>query len=121
MSPRNAAPGRLVGAGNPSSIAATDPLDMPLRAFLARLAAPSAAADPDPWVDIRSDRWPWRRIVDGAERGECVVARVGRRLLMRRSELDAWIERHRIVPRAAEREAKPVPSRIAHMVPRGGS
>lgn len=43
------------------------------------------------WVSIRDERWPWRRILAAAQRGECQVSKVGRQLLMRREELDRWL------------------------------
>jgi hypothetical protein len=87
-----------------------DPLDMTLREFLAalveaRMTAP--ANDADEWIDIRGDRYPWRHIVDSAEQGECEVARVGRRLMMRRQELSRWLSSRRISTATAREEEKP--------------
>ena len=54
------------------------------------------------WVSIRNPQWPWRRIVDAAARGEVRVSRVGRTLLMRREELDRWLEEQAISRRSVE-------------------
>lgn len=78
-----------------------DPLDMTLREFITSLSSGLAAvSSPDDWVNIRDDaRYPWRHIVAAAERGECQVSRVGRKLLMQRAELDKFLSTRRIVPR----------------------
>lgn len=74
-----------------------DPLDMSLRDLLATLVERGGAtANDGDWINIRGEVYPWKRIVAAAERGECEVSRVGRRLMMQRSELSKWLARHRI-------------------------
>lgn len=74
-----------------------DPLNLTVRSLLELLVAQK---QPDAeWVNVRSDEWPWRHIVAAAERGECAVSRVGRKLLMRREELDRWLALHAISAR----------------------
>lgn len=75
-----------------------DPLDMTVREFLTALFE-KRSVDDDDWINIRGEAYPWKRIVAAAERGECEVSRVGRRLMMQRSELSRWLARHRIAPR----------------------
>lgn len=89
-----------------------DPLDLTLRALLERLLAARDAAN-DGWVNVRDERWPWRQLVAAAERGEVSVSRVGHRLMMRRDELDRWLDAQRIQPRRPAEE--PVPPRDEHM------
>ena len=74
-----------------------DPLDLTLRDLLERMAA---QRPDDGWVNIREQPWPWRQLVAAAERGEAAVSRVGHRLLMRREELDRWLDTQRIQPAA---------------------
>lgn len=69
-----------------------DPLEMTVRALLERLVA-NQQVDSD-WVNVRGDQWPWRQLVAAAERGEVQVSRVGRKLMMRRQELDSWLSKH---------------------------
>jgi hypothetical protein len=91
-----------------------DPLDMPLRALLGRLLAAQPADEPDPWLEVDAS---WRRrVTAAAERGECEVSRVGRRVLWRRSERDSWIERHAITPRTPEPEQPKGDAHIAKLV-----
>lgn len=75
-----------------------DLLDLTVRELLATLSTAAVANDPGEWINIRDERYPWRRIVAAAERGECEVSRVGRRLMMRREELNRWLSRYRIGP-----------------------
>jgi len=58
------------------------------------------AADADPWIDAAKAPLPQRAIRDAVRRGELVGHRVAHRLLVRRSELDRYIEAHRVVPEA---------------------
>lgn len=74
-----------------------DPLNLTVRTLLERLLA--AEKQDAEWVNVRGDQWPWRHIVAAAERGECSVSRVGRKLLMRREELDRWLALHTISAR----------------------
>lgn len=63
------------------------------------------SAESDPWVDIRTPEWPHRRILASAQQGEVHVAKVGRRLLMRRSELNRWLDARKY--RHRERRPRP--------------
>ena len=80
---------------------------MTLRALLEALAEHTGRSANDEWVNIRGEVYPWRRIVAAAERGECEVIRVGRRLLMRREELNRVLALWRIVPKKKKPEASP--------------
>lgn len=80
-----------------------DPLDMSLRDLLVALVERSSVANDADWIDIRGGTYPWKRIVAAAERGECEVSRVGRRLMMQRAELTRWLSRHRIGPGPAKK------------------
>lgn len=74
-----------------------DPLNLPVRVLLERLLD---AQKPDAeWVNVRDDLWPWRHMVAAAERGECAVSRVGRKLLVRREELNRWLATYKIPAR----------------------
>lgn len=89
-----------------------DPLDMTLRELLECLS-------PQPeheWINVRTDDLPWRQLVAAAERGEVTVSRVGRKLMMRRRDLDRWLEAQAI--EAPAPKAKPVPesSKVAHLL-----
>lgn len=75
-------------------------MDITLRQLVERLQTET----PQDWVSIRSDLYPWRRIVAAAERGEYEVSRVGRKLLMRRAELDRFLAAHRIAPKQPKPE-----------------
>jgi hypothetical protein len=81
-----------------------DPLDMTVRELLAALVARAggSANDGDDWINIRGEVYPWRRIVAAAERGECEVSRVGRRLMMQRSELAKFLAARRIGPKKVQ-------------------
>lgn len=91
-----------------------DPLDLTLRALLERLLA--ERRDDSGWVNVRGEPWPWRQLVAAAERGECSVSRSGHKLLMRREELERWLDTQRIQPRQAAPDTaeKPTP-RNEHM------
>jgi hypothetical protein len=92
----------------------TDPLDLTVRALLERLLAGADPAGGDGgWVNVRDERWPWRQLVAAAERGEVSLSRVGHRLLMRRAELDRWLDGQRIRPRRPA--AEPTPPRDEHL------
>lgn len=82
---------------------------MTLRTLLERLLRERPREQSyDAWVNIRDERWPWRHIVAAAERGECSVSKVGRRLMMRREDLDAWLAAQAIQPMGKERpKSKP--------------
>ena len=60
----------------------------------------SSVADDDPWIDPKSPECPvpYRQILAAAQRGELMMFKVGRKLLVKKTDLDAWIERpeHRV-------------------------
>lgn len=95
-----------------------DPLDLTLRALLERLLA--AQRDDSGWVNVRGDQWPWRQLVAAAERGECSISRVGRKLLMRREELDRWLALHAIRPRGEAKRATEPANPVAHLLEDAG-
>lgn len=66
-------------------------LALPLGELLGRLLAREQAATP--WFDIRdpTSPVPYRVALAAAQRGELAVHRVGRRGLVRKEDLDAWI------------------------------
>lgn len=78
-----------------------DLMQLTLGEVLERVLA-GRVSDEAGWVNIRDERWPWRRILAAARRGECQVSKVGRQLLMRREELDRFLEQHRIRPKRIE-------------------
>jgi hypothetical protein len=85
-----------------------DPLDMTVRELLAVLVERADDSANDAWINIRSEAYPWRHIVASAEKGECEVSRVGRRLMMRREELNSWLSRRRITAASKQkRDATP--------------
>lgn len=94
-------------------MSANDPLDLTVRALLERLLA-AQQHESSGWVNIRDKQWPWRHLVAAAERGEVKVSRVGRKLMMRREELDSWLDAQRIQPRSRE-AAKPEPAGDEHL------
>lgn len=75
------------------------------------------AQDPDPWIDTRSDRCPvgHQHILAAARTGQIDAFRVGRKTLVRRSALDAWIQRaeHR---EKSLLEAAPAPKSVEHIL-----
>lgn len=78
-------------------------LDMTLRELLLRVVGVPTEEE---WVNIRDERYPWRHIVAAAERGECQVSRVGRKLLMHRDELSAFL-RSRCIKGGVEKKGEP--------------
>lgn len=91
----------------PSLSLGADPLEMTVREFLAALTERASPANDGDWINIRGDVYPWKRIVASAERGECQVSRVGRRLMMQRTELDRWLAVRRIGPKNGPKKIKP--------------
>lgn len=83
-----------------------------LTASLAALGALEADAG-DSWIDSNSAPVPARAIRDAVRRGELRASRVAKRLLVRRSELDAWIEAHTVA-------RQPAPARPATLLDRLG-
>lgn len=68
-------------------------LSMTLGEVIRSAIRPRDGADPDTWVDPKSPRCPvgYRQVLAAAQRGELEVFRVGRKCLVRKSELDRWI------------------------------
>jgi hypothetical protein len=101
----------------------TDPLDLPLRELLALLLnAKTQPSNDAGWVNIRTDDLPWRQLVAAAERGEVLVSRVGRKLLMKRADLDGWLEKQAIGrPTETEKPGKSGnDADVDHLVQRAG-
>lgn len=48
----------------------------------------------DEWIDLRTVAGPKRRLYDAARSGELPARKVGRHWLVRRRDLDAWVEAH---------------------------
>jgi hypothetical protein len=95
-----------------------DVLDMTLRVLLQRVLG---VATTDEWISIRDSNYPWRQLVAAAERGECAVSRVGRKLMMRRDELDRWLAAQRIVPKSQNDAPKnELQDRVAAMLAKQG-
>ncbi len=95
-----------------------DLLDLPLREVLARLATPSAPIEADPWVDPRACEAPFREVLAAGKRGELALFKVGRKYLVRRSELDRWLAlpEHRVTA-CAEKKGE---SAAQHLLDRYG-
>jgi hypothetical protein len=96
-----------------------DPLDLTLRALLERLLATHEQSG-DGWVNVRDKRWPWRQLVAAAERGEVSLSRVGRKLMMRREELDRWLDAQRIQPRRAAEKPAPRDEHLSRLLEGAG-
>ncbi len=64
------------------------------------------SAESDPWVNPSKCEISERQVRKAIRSGELRAYRVGRRLLVRRSELDAWIARpeHRVQPAVEEKD-----------------
>jgi excisionase family DNA binding protein len=104
---------------------AGDPLDLTLREVLARvLAERTQSTDAGAWIDCADSAAcpiPWRRVLEAAQRGELEASRVGRRVLVRRVELDRWIASKQIKPRARATDSPQQPaSRVAHLISAAG-
>jgi excisionase family DNA binding protein len=84
----------------PSPMEVLAALDVLRRWMLAGGSAEQAAADA--WVDSAEAEVPQRTIRRAVAAGELTGSRVGKRLLVRRSELDRWIGEHRAQPRVTE-------------------
>jgi excisionase family DNA binding protein len=70
---------------------------------LRRWMQAGATAEPtDPWVDSAEAEVPQRTIRRAVAAGQLAASRAGKRLLVRRSELDRWLEQHQARPRALE-------------------
>lgn len=118
---------RVLGSEQPSfgvtlEVPHADPLDMTLRELLHRLLDARSPMESE-WINVRTDQLPWRQLVAAAERGEVELSRAGRKLMMRRSELDRWLDSQRIGPSApattTEAQPKP-PGDVSHLLARLG-
>lgn len=58
----------------------------------------------DDWLDLRAVAGPKRRLYDAARSGELPARKVGRHWLVRRRDLDAWVE-----AQPAPVKAEPIP------------
>jgi hypothetical protein len=94
-------------------------LDLTLRDVLAQLLGSGASTELDNWIDPRSTACPapYRTVLSAARAGDLVLCKVGRRLLIRRSELDRWISTQTI---RAQPASDPIPAAapdgIAHIL-----
>lgn len=77
-----------------------DPLDMTLRELFQRILDLRSPTDSG-WINVRTPQLPWRQLTAAAARGEVEVCRVGRMLMMRRAELDRWLQSQKIGPTAS--------------------
>lgn len=59
----------------------------------------------DEWVDLRTVAGPKRRLYDAARNGELPARKVGRHWLVKRRDLDAWVEAH-----PAPAKPEPIPA-----------
>ncbi len=96
-----------------------DPLDLTVRDLLASLVQTPSAADPDPWVDPRA-RDLHRPLLAAAQRGEVALSKIGRKFLIRRSELDRWIALQRVPAETSEPQPTAAASPVAHILERAG-
>jgi excisionase family DNA binding protein len=81
----------------PSPVELLAALDTLRRWFSAEASSPP---ETDGWVDAAAAPAPQRSIREAVRRGELQASRAGGRLLVRRSELDRWLEQRRVRPRA---------------------
>jgi len=101
-------------------MSAPDLLSLTVADLLERLTA-APAAEADPWLDIREqDLAPHRVLLDAGKAGELALFRVCRRTLVRRSELDRWIQlpEHRVT--AATEPEPQASSGVEHILARNG-
>jgi hypothetical protein len=93
-----------------------DILRMSVAELIGLLASSRTAATADPWVDPKACDVAFREVLDAGRRGDCDLSKVGRRYLIRRSELDRWIATRRVKPEEKKTgPAEPV-SRVAHIL-----
>ena len=99
-----------------------DPLDMTLRELFQRILDVRASTESG-WINVRTQQLPWRQLVAAAERGEVEVCRVGRKLMMRRNELDRWVALQKIGPAertsTATSQSKPT-NDVSHLIAKLG-
>lgn len=95
-----------------------DLLAMTVGQLLERLLSAAPAAEADRWVDIREQGLaPHRVLLDAAKAGELALYKVGRRTLVRQSELDRWVQlpQHRVTEQLVDTEPE-VASGVAHIL-----
>jgi hypothetical protein len=94
-----------------------DPRDVTVRELFEMFEKVVAAANraTDTWVDIRDRKLPWRHIVAAAERGEVKVSRVGRKLLMRQTELNKWLDMQNVQKNRPKEPSNQLPSVEDHV------
>ena len=72
-------------------------------------------ADADPWVDPKCCKEAaFRELLNAGKRGELALSKVGRRYLVRRSELDRWIALQRV--NGDMRQPTAAGSSVAHIL-----
>lgn len=91
-----------------------------LTACLSALDALEAQSS-DPWIDSAEAPVPARAIRDAVRRGELRGSRVAKRLLVRRSELDRWIEAHAVTRQAAPERPATLLDRLGPRTAAGGA
>lgn len=110
---REAGPTSATGAGVTGAVRAA------LTAAIVALDALETCDDP--WVDAADAPVPARAIRDAVRRGELRASRVAKRLLVRRSELDGWIERHAVTPPLAPERSATLLDRLGPRAPAEGA
>lgn len=95
-----------------------DLLAMTLGEFLQLLAA--HRVDVDRWVDGRSCEIAYREGLAAIKRGELKASKVGRKLLVRRSELDRWIDSQRLTLQKETPSSITTSSPVAHILEAAG-
>lgn len=83
--------------------------------------APRAQKDPGEWLRLDECPVPYRQALSAIRAGELKASKVGRAYLVRRGDLDAWLESCRVQPDAAPTTAAPqVESLGARVLELGG-
>lgn len=71
------------------------------------LSRERSRADADEWVSLRDVAGPKRRLYDAARSGELPARKVAKHWLVKRRDLDAWIEAH-----PAPTKPQPIPNEV---------
>jgi hypothetical protein len=97
---------RAPGAGNECAHDDDDFLDLTLRVVLRRLLGTDSgrAAESSAWIDIKSEACPVaaQQVREASKRGELRLSKIGRSLLVKRTELEDWFERRACTGRMRE-------------------